>query len=373
MGLGAVVWEPRGRWTVAASRPVGYDVVVVGDVFEPANQALSRALGHGCRRFVAVDAVVHELYGDRIRRYFDSHDVEARIVPVEVDERRKTMATVSDLVDEIDRHGVDRREPILAVGGGVLLDIVGVTASLYRRGTAHVRVPTTLVGQVDAGIGVKCGVNHDRHKNRLGAYHPPKAVLLDPSLLATLDRRHIANGLAEIVKIALMRDGRLFELLGPGLLDGKFQDGGSVEVLDRAVAAMLDELGGNLWETTLERLVDFGHAVSPSIEMRALPELLHGEAVAIDIALFTTVSCRRGLISCDDRGRVLDLLRALELPITHDLLEPDLLRDALVEVTRHRGGRQRLPLPTAIGAACFVHDVTESELVLAAKELGELR
>jgi 3-dehydroquinate synthase len=376
------LWDVRRRgprqWSIATNKHVGYEVHAVGGVFDAANPALLRAMAAteaGARRFVAVDSTVDGLYGERIAAYFEHHRVAATIVPVEVDERRKTMATVTALVDQIDRHGIERHEPILAVGGGVLLDVVGMTASLYRRGTAHVRVPTTLVGLVDAGIGVKCGVNHDRHKNRLGAYHPPRTVLLDRGLLATLDRRHVANGLAEIVKIALVRDCRLFELLveqGPRLLDRKFQDEGE-EVLDRAVTGMVEELGGNLWETSLERLVDFGHAVSPLVEMLALPELLHGEAVAIDMALFTVLACHRGLISVPDRGRVLDLLRTLELPVTHELLEPSVLRDALAEVTRHRGGRQRLPVPTAIGAATFVNDVTESELVLAAKELEVLR
>jgi 3-dehydroquinate synthetase len=368
---------------VSADRHVNYAVTVVDDVFHVTNPTLSQTVvspdefvtNSRIRRFVAVDANVDLLYGDRIRDYFEHQGIAAHIQPIPVTEQHKSMATVCDLVDEIDRFGIDRHEPIIAVGGGVLLDVVGVTASLYRRGTAYIRVPTTLVGLVDAGIGTKTGVNHNGHKNRLGAYHPPQTVLLDRGLLATLDRRHIANGLAEIVKIALVRDAHLFDLLveqSPELLRRRFQEVGE-EVLDRAIAGMLDELRGNLWETTLERLVDFGHAISPAIELLALPELLHGEAVAIDMALFTTVACRRGLLSCADRDRVLNLLRSIGLPVTHDLLEPSVLRGALAEVTRHRGGRQRLPLPTSIGTACFVNDVTESELVLAAKELEDLR
>jgi 3-dehydroquinate synthase len=356
---------------------------VVDDVFDVANPTLSRTVAasdefvtnSGIRRFVAVDANVDLLYGEQIRNYFEHNGITAHIRPIPVSEQGKSMATVCELVDDIDRFGIDRHEPIIAVGGGVLLDVVGVTASLYRRGTAYIRVPTTLVGLVDAGIGAKTGVNHNGRKNRLGAYHPPQTVLLDRGFLATLDRRHIANGLAEIVKIALVRDAYLFDLLveqSPELLRQRFQEMG-MDVLDRAIAGMLDELRDNLWETTLERLVDFGHAISPAIELLALPELLHGEAVAIDMALFTTVSCRRGLLSGADRDRVLDLLRSIGLPVTHDLLEPSVLRDALAEVTRHRGGRQRLPLPTSIGTACFVNDVTECELVLAAKELEGLR
>ncbi len=363
-----------------------YDVMLVDDVLDPANPVLSdvsaTAYPATTRRFVAVDANVDRHHGERLRTYLDHHGIASDPLVLPVSEARKTMETVGLVADAIGAYGIDRHQPIIAVGGGVLLDVVGLAASLYRRGTPYLRVPTTLIALVDAGIGAKTGVNHGGQKNLFGAYHPPVATLLDRRLLATLDRRHLANGLAEILKIALVRDRELFELIaahGSDLVAERFQRGGSsvvdraVEVLDRAVDGMLGELRDNLWEHRLERLVDFGHSISPVLEMKALPGLLHGEAVAIDMALSTVVAARRGLLEPVDRDRVLEVLRGVGLPLTHELLCPAVLREGLATTTRHRGGRLRLPLPTGIGSARFFDDVGEGELAVAAKELGELR
>lgn len=377
---------PGGRnWTISAEKKVTYDVLLVDHVFDPSNGALLTATvtPHSVkgRRLLVVDSAVEALYGNEIRSYFRRHGVSHGLVALPVSEQRKTMDLVGQVVAAFDEFGVTRKEPVIAVGGGVLLDVVGLAAGLYRRGTPYLRVPTTLIGLIDAGIGVKTGVNHEQRKSRLGAYHPPEAVLLDRTFLRTLDRRHIVNGLAEILKMAIVADGRLFRLLeehGPLLVEQRFQgattsgDTVALEVLDRAITAMLAELAGNLWEQTLDRIVDFGHSVSPLVEMRALPHLLHGEAVALDMALFSVLSCRRGLLSAGARDRVLGVMRKLGLRTTHPLLEISVLRQALAETTRHRGGRQRLPVPVDLGSARFVNDVSEDELALAAKELSEL-
>jgi 3-dehydroquinate synthase len=279
-----------------------------------------------------------------------------------------------------------------------LLDIVGFSASAYRRGTPFVRVPTTLIGLVDAGVGVKTGINFHGHKNRLGSYFAAGRTLLDRTFLKTLDRRHISNGLAEILKIALVKDSGLFDLLeqhGPALLDSRLQGDDppyhwehvspherlraplperniATEVVERAVHGMLEELAPNLWEQVLERVVDYGHTFSPTIEMRALPELLHGEAVTIDMALTTVLAEHRGQVSSAQRSRILELIRVLELPTWHPLCTPDVLLPALRDTVRHRGGTQRLPLPIGIGAAVFVNNVSEQEIVRASATLTDL-
>lgn len=372
-------------WQVSAVKPVSYEVRMSQDAFDPADEALlepAPAAGGSRRRFVVIDAQVERLHGERIRAYLDHHGVEYRLHAVEVDETVKEIAAVESIVRAVDAFGIDRRrEPLIAIGGGVLMDIVGLVASLYRRGTPVVRVPTTLIGLVDAGVGVKTGVNFNGHKNRLGTYFPASLTLLDRSFLATVDRRHIANGLAEILKMALIKDARLFDLLeghGPSLLDTRFQGSswgsGRVahEVVQRAVHGMLEELQPNLWETELERVVDYGHTFSPTVEMHALPALLHGEAVCVDMALTTVMATRRGLVSEADRDRVLALMDALELPTWNDLLEPGLLARALADTVRHRDGKQRLPLPVGIGDAVFVNDVTPAELSAAVDDLRAL-
>ncbi|QLE73143.1 sedoheptulose 7-phosphate cyclase [Streptomyces rectiverticillatus] len=372
-------------WKVSASMPVHYEIQVCADAFGLDNTAL---LGHAgqrperIRRFVVVDANVLALHGDRIRSYFEHHGVEYALHAVQADETVKSLDTATEIVRALDAFGIDRRrEPIVVIGGGVLMDIVGLVANLYRRGTPVVRVPTTLIGLVDAGVGVKTGVNFNNHKNRLGTYFASSLTLLDRSFLVTVDRRHIANGLAEILKMALIKDARLFDLLeeyGPRLLDEKFQgttpalERAATEVVQRAIHGMLEELQPNLWETELERVVDYGHTFSPTVEMHALPALLHGEAVCVDMALTTVLGWRRGLVGTGQRDRILAVMQSLELPSWNALLEPGLLAEALADTVRHRDGQQRLPLPAGIGEAVFVNDVTEDELAVAVEDLRRL-
>ncbi|MEU1075459.1 sedoheptulose 7-phosphate cyclase [Streptomyces sp. NPDC005878] len=376
--------EPVRSWTVSTAKPVRYEVGFTPDILDPRNPALAGAGVPGGgpaprRRLLVVETTVDELYGDRLRAYAAARGLDFDIHVLTAHEQLKTMDAVFSVAGAMDRFGIARRsEPVVALGGGVLMDVVGLACSLYRRSTPYVRVPTTLIGLVDAGVGAKTGVNFGPHKNRLGTYHPAALTLLDPRFLATLDRRHLSNGMAEILKIALIKDRELFALLeahGGRLVGERFQGGGRRgdlavrAVLGRAVHGMLEELQGNLWESELERVVDYGHSFSPTLEMRALPELLHGEAVCVDMALTTLIAEERGLVAPVESRRILDAMRGLGLPVWHRLCEPGLLGEALADTVRHRDGSQRLPLPAGIGAAVFVDDVTPGELADAARRL----
>jgi 3-dehydroquinate synthetase len=370
-------------WTVRAVREASYEVRMCDNVLEPARADLANAgaAHRPRRRFVVVDENVHRLYGERIHRYFAVHGIDIGLEILHVTEERKTFGLVAQIARSIDAFGIARRcEPIIAFGGGILLDIVGLAADLYRRGTPFVRVPTTLVGLVDAGIGVKTGINFNDHKNRLGTYSSAALTLLDRSFLRSLPLRHVSNGLAEVLKISLVKDARLFELLekdGPVLLTEKFQGDSRVraagsEVIRRAIHGMLEELQPNLWEARLERLPDYGHTFSPTIEMRALPSLLHGEAVNLDMALTTVLASSRGMVSRRERDRVLAVMTTLGLPCWHPVITPELLAAALADTVRHRDGQQRLPLPVGIGNARFVNDVSAAEIAVAVKQLWAL-
>jgi 3-dehydroquinate synthetase len=166
-----------------------------------------------------------------------------------------------------------RREPFLAIGGGCVLDIAGMAACLYRRGVPFVRVPTTLLAIVDASVGVKngvdycCGVTNETYKNRVGSFYAPSSCLLDASFITTQDARNVSNGFGEIMKLALVRSVDLFELLethGAALVECRFGSNGSVpdgvaqRIIELSIQIMLEELGPNLWEKTLERCVDYG-------------------------------------------------------------------------------------------------------------------
>jgi 3-dehydroquinate synthase len=356
-----------GDWAVHASKQVSYRVTEVIDLLAPGNDALAEAarLTPGTGRLVVVDENVLALHGERIRAYFHDRRVPARLLGLPGGEETKTLSWIERIVRAADSVGTARRDPIVAIGGGVVTDVAGLAASLYRRGTPYVRVPTTLIGQVDAAVGAKTAVNLHGAKNRLGSYHAADHTLLDRGFLATLADRHIGNGLAEIVKMAVIRDAVLFELLESdveALMRHRFGDPAGQRVMHRAITGMLAELEPNLWEHDLRRAVDFGHTIGPAVEMAASPSLLHGEAVSIDMAVSCALAVERGLQTRTDALRVLNLLRRCGLPVQHPLCAAPFLWDALVEATRHRGGRQNAPVPMGIGECVFVDDLTEQDL-----------
>ncbi|MFJ6743234.1 sedoheptulose 7-phosphate cyclase [Streptomyces sp. NPDC091279] len=375
--------DSRGRWTVDAVKQVSYDVLVRRDLLKVDDPFLADAL-RGCvagagnssdRRLLIVDKVVDTLYGPAIDAYFIAHGFTTAKLVLDAHEQVKNWGSVDAVLAAMDQFGVDRRrEPVIAIGGGVLCDVVGFAASIYRRGTPYVRIPTTLIGLVDAGVGVKTGVNHRAGKNRIGTYAQPLLSLLDTRFLSSLAVRHISNGMAEILKVALVKSRPLFEHVeraSRGDLRVLFEDdqhaGLADYVIEESIHLMLEELQPNLWEGTLERCVDYGHTFSPTIEMHAVAELLHGEAVAIDIALTTGIALERGLLSEPDAVRVLDVIAGLGLAPWNDVLaRQGLLTEALEDTVRHRDGFQRLPLTDGIGTHVFVNDVTPAQIAAGA-------
>lgn len=368
----------RYGWEVSASQSVRYSVRFYDGLFSHTNSVLLRTgIGHtpSCqRRLIVIDARVFDLYGWEIESYFRAHHGRFHFLPLNATEPEKTLENALRIVQALDDFGVNRRsDPLIAIGGGVLLDVAGLAASLYRRGLPYVRVPTTLMGLIDAGVGIKTGVNYDGHKNRIGTYYAPQHAYLDTDFLKSLDARHMANGVAEIIKIAIIKDARLFELL-EGSVGSLIEDrlsGRKIyrEILVRSTVGMLEELAGNLWEKTLERVVDYGHTFSPRLEMAVLPELLHGEAVAIDMALSLVIAAQRELISAGELARALELIEAYHLPTWHAQCDEELLMQGLADTTSHRDGLQRLPLSRGLGRAVFINDLTRAEVRSAARVL----
>jgi 3-dehydroquinate synthase len=370
--------DPNG-WEVRATQEVRYSVQFYEGLFAHQNTVLLRG-GVGqtpaCqRRLVVIDSRVLDLYGWEIEAYFRANRVHFRFLTLDTTEPEKTVENVLRVVRGLNEFGVNRRsDPLIAIGGGVLTDIAGFAASLYRRGLPYVRVPTTLMGLIDASIGIKTGVNFDNHKNRIGTYFAPQRAYLDTTFLKTLDDRHMSNGIAEIIKIAIIKDEKLFQLLEQNV-DSLIADrcvgrAAYREILVRATVGMLDELAPNLWEATLERLVDYGHTFSPTLEMAVLPELLHGEAVAIDMALSLVIAAQRDLMSAQQLSRALTLIERYNLPTYHPQCEEELLLKGLADTTSHRDGLQRLPLSRGIGKAVFINDLTRSEIQSAVAYLS---
>ncbi|MFF2085408.1 sedoheptulose 7-phosphate cyclase [Nocardia sp. NPDC058176] len=364
-------------WGVAATQTICYRIRRTRDCLDPDNSDLADAVGIGNRRtLVFVDSTVMSFFGEQILAYFDTYSSRCTVVPIDTTERTKNSETVSRIIREFDKFGLSRRrDAVVALGGGVLTDVVGFAASIYRRGVPYIRVPTTLLGMVDAAVGVKTGINFNGRKNRLGTYYASSETLVDPSFLATLPERQISNGMAEILKIALVKDSGLFDRIerewttAPGFAAQSSVNG---PVIDAAITAIIEELEPNLWEDDLARLPDFGHTFSPSFELAAKPKLYHGEAVAIDIALSCVLAQQRRLIDDECLDRILTLMARVGLPLSHPCITEEMLHAGLADSIRHRDGNQNIPLLTKIGTAIFAQDITPTEVSAAAEAVRPL-
>jgi len=383
--------DPGAKAWVSKSK-ISFDYRVVevprGHLLDPSCDALLFGhLQHGSperaaaeakpqRRLVVIDETVDSLYGARVRAYFEARGVEYDMLVLPMEEENKSMEMTMKVAKKMKEFNIDRRtEPVLAIGGGVCLDVVGLAGALFRRRTPYIRVPTTALSYVDASVGAKSGVNFAGSKNRLGMYVPPAAALLDASFFVTQERREVANGIAEMAKMAIMKSEELFCLLeenAPRMVADKFMpcddnDGVPARILQLSIETMLEELAPNLWEHSLDRLVDFGHAVGQDLEMAALGtehELMHGESVANDMALMTCLAYQLGFLSTTERDRTLNMLRRCQVPVWSPVFTYKLFSEAVANRVKNSMG-QKLPLPIGLGRARIVNDVSDADLKAA--------
>lgn len=338
-------------YSVRANKPIAYDLIVSKNLFSHRNAALLTGRAQqGGSIVVVADEFIYDSLKDEIESYFSHHKIKLTLVRCSSAEVNKNLDSYTEILKAIDTAGIKRRsEPVLAIGGGVVMDIVGFACSTYRRSVPCIKVPTTLMGYVDAAIGIKHGVDFGGNKNRVGSFDPPFAVILDTGFLQTLPRRHLINGMGEIFKIAVIKDKSLYTLLndhGREAILNSFQGNGPAEeILNKSIVGLITELEGNLYETELKRPSDFGHTFSPIIEMANINDMLHGEAVSIDIAISCVIAARRELMSMQALSEIMFVMKKLELPTFHPSITEDMLRDGLIERTLHRNGQQNTPMP----------------------------
>lgn len=358
---------------IEAYEKVDYTLQYVDGVFNPDRPELADAFRANGRCLMVIDENVLRLYGERARAYFAAHDIELTVVPVRIAETAKSLRTLEKIVDAFADFGLNRKERVLVVGGGLTTDVAGFACASYKRSTDYVRIPTTLIGLIDASVSIKVGANHGKHKNRLGAFHASKHVFLDFSLLRTLPVDQVRNGIAEIIKIATVSHLGIFESLekyAPELLHGSFghADGSEHlrEVADSitydAIRTMLELEVPNLRELDLDRVIAFGHTWSPTLELTPDPPLFHGHAISVDMAYSATIAEQRGWISTGDRDRIHRLFASVGLAIDSPHFTPELLQQATGSILQTRDGQLRAAVPNPIGTCRFVNDLTVAEL-----------
>ena len=270
---------------------------------------------------------------------------------------------LENMLQVIDRHGIDRHSYVAAIGGGAVLDAVGYAAAISHRGVRHIRIPTTVLSQNDSGIGVKNGVNYFSKKNYLGSFSPPQAVWNDRHFLSTLSERDLRAGISESVKVALIRDSAFFEWLEENSRAmARFDEEIMTEQIRRGAELHLNHItgSGDPFERGSARPLDFGHWAAHKLEDLTGYTIRHGEAVAIGIALDSTYSHLKGYIPTQDLDRILTLFHNLGLDTYHEALATDqfeALFSGLNEFREHLGGKLTITLLRAIGQGFEVHEI----------------
>ncbi|KAK7690164.1 hypothetical protein QCA50_006814 [Cerrena zonata] len=197
----------------------------VDNIFSPEHDHLAQIYKPWGRVLLVTDAIVNSFYASAWKAYFKHHNILLTTFVMAGGEKNKTMKTMLSIVDAMNSFGLVRKEPVLVVGGGLCTDVTGYACASYRRTSNFIRVPTTLIGLIDASVSIKVGINHGNLKNRLGAYHAPMVTFLDFNMLKTLPEGQVRNGFAELMKISSCADKRIWDLLvshGEELINTRF-------------------------------------------------------------------------------------------------------------------------------------------------------
>ncbi len=335
-----------------------------------------RPLVEGRSIGIVTDDVVHALFAPRLLDALRGFGEEVLVYAAPPGERSKSLDQAVCIWNWLAAGPLARRDVIIALGGGVIADLGGWVASAYMRGIPYVNLPTTLLAQVDGALGGKVAVNHPVAKNLLGAFHQPAAVISDVSCLRSLERRHVAAGLAECIKKAMIASPDYWRLIrrdAPSILD---REPGALERVVRGASAIKSALiARDPYEIDLRRPLNFGHTIGHPLEtVTGYAPLLHGEAVAFGMVAESRVAAARGLLAPATLDALVDLLRDCGLP-THGTELPvpvpaSAVIAAMEKVRLIRAGSLRYVLPTDVGETVIADDVSAAETRAALAACG---
>jgi 3-dehydroquinate synthase len=378
---------------IRRSFQVSYELQVqfTQNVFEPTNLVLKTVLdqsknGSPHKTIVILDeglARTQPELSQKIEAYFETHSDQLQLVcpPVIIEGGERTKNSyfhVSEIHSHLDRYHIDRHSYVIAVGGGALLDVVGLAAATAHRGVRHVRIPTTTLSQADSGVGVKNGINAFGKKNFIGTFAPPFAVINDFQLLASLSPRDKRAGYIEAVKVALIRDKEFFESIERDAARlSSFEPAAMQRLIYRCAELHVNHIAtaGDPFEFGSARPLDFGHWSAHKLEQISEYKIRHGEAVAIGIGLDTIYSQKIGLLDEASAERVLRLIEALGFELyANELLHADsdgslLVLAGLEEFREHLGGELTITLLKSVGQGVEVHEMSLPKVIESIHEL----
>ena len=345
-----------------------YDIVVGHGALSQLSGRLS-ALTPSKRVAVVTDETVYAKHGATLEAALS--DFQTHMIVRPEGEAQKSMAGLEAVLDALFQAGLDRSDTVLAFGGGVIGDLAGFAASIYKRGATFVQVPTTLLAQVDSSVGGKTAINNAYGKNLVGAFYQPRLVLMDTSLLSTLPNRQVKAGYAEIVKYGLIDQPGFFDTLDRGLGENvlSLDPVALREAILTSCQAKADVVAQDEREGGKRALLNLGHTFAHALELQAGydGDLLHGEAVSAGMDMAFEFSARQGLCPSQDAQKVKDHLKSLSMPtradVGHLLSDPNALLTHMRQDKKNEGGQITLILAHGIGQSFIAKGISEADLL----------
>lgn len=360
------VGPARGNDSLRSYEKINFLVEFSGRLFEPGNRDLDKYLSPK-KRFLVIADAYNGNRGRLLEAWFRERCDKGQLEGYELflssaDPEEKDFRAVMKVVRRLAAMNLGKEDLVMAVGGGTLMDIVGFAAQLFKGGIPYLRIPTTMVGIIDAGVGMKVGVNFRNRKNFIGAYYAPVATVCDPTFLETLPVEEIRCGLAEAIKMGVIKSRLLFDLIDTHFTD--ITDGRSTPeaaaIFRYAIDTMVEELEMNPFEKQLDRIVDFGHEFGHVIESLAEYHIRHGEAVSIGMVLSCYIAFEKGILRRYDFQMLVHLLLKTGLPVYSPECRPDALWDhVFTSILPHKADKLYLVVPTRIGHATFINDASD--------------
>ena len=338
---------------VPVNAPSGRYQVKIGSGLLPSVGKEVRACTNATRCAVVAGGNVFPLYGETVLDSLRSAGLEAMPMIIPAGEQSKCLQQYGELLTFLAENRFTRSDCVVALGGGVTGDLSGFAAATYQRGIPYIQVPTTLLAAVDSSVGGKTAIDLPQGKNQVGAFYQPSLVLCDTDTLFTLPERELKAGYAEVIKYAVLADPALFETLQNG-------DADLPAIIETCVRCKAEIVAEDEQDLGRRRLLNLGHTFGHAVESRSAYSLLHGEAVAIGMAMICRAAEKNGMLPTSDRDAVISLLRATGLPTETDFSAGELY-DTLLLDKKFSGGKLHLIVPCAIGE-CRIIPVTPFEL-----------
>ncbi len=308
---------------------------------------------------IITNPTVAKYHLDNFLKKVEAKRVE--VISVPDGEEYKNIDTVLYILDELFKLKYDRKSTLIALGGGVIGDMTGFSASIFLRGIDFIQVPTTLLSQVDASVGGKTGVNNRYGKNLIGTFYQPKAVYIDKEFLKTLPKREFRAGIAEIIKMAVMFDSDFFEKLE----SFDFNNIDNLEpIIARAVELKAQVVKMDEKESGIRAVLNYGHTFAHVIEKEGnYKEYLHGEAVAIGMVMANNLANKIGLLSLDDQNRIKNLLKKLSLPIDYKIKDVDKFYESFLHDKKSKDGKITFILPNKRIGSYIIKDDIDPKII----------